>query len=97
MVEILGTIIAISTVTLLVRGYSSWYDRFTRTSKEREKGIDIAADVASLSKAGTMQLRTLAKTMHVRNYSKLKRPELILAIVAKKDDLWRKQQEELFL
>jgi len=95
-VPILGVLIAISTAAFLIWSYSSWYDRFTRTTKEREKGIDIAADVASLSNAGTMQLRTIAKAMHVKRYSKLKRPELILAIVSKKDELWRQQQGELF-
>jgi len=95
-VPMVGTMIAVGIATFLVMGYSSWYDRFTRTTKEREKGIDISADVASLSNAGTMQLRTIAKTMHVKGYSKLKRPELILAIVSKKDELWRQQQGELF-
>ena len=77
-------------------GYNSWFDRHTCTTEERAKGIDIAADIASLSQAGTMQLRDIAKVLHVKRYSKLKRDKLILAIVAKKDDLWREQQQELF-
>ena len=52
-----------------------------------------AADIENLSRAGTMQLRKIAKIMHVKYYSKLKRNELILAIIAKKDELWQKQQQ----
>lgn len=56
----------------------------------------LAADIKSLSAAGTMQLRTIAKIMHVKNYSKLPRDQLIMAIVAKKEELWQKQQQELW-
>jgi len=57
---------------------------------------EMAQDIISLSKAGTMQLRRLAKVIHIKNYSKLKRDELALAIIVKKDEMWKQQQMELF-
>ncbi len=57
---------------------------------------DVATDILSLSKAGTMQLRTIARVIHVKYYSRLKRGELILAIIAKKEELWNKQQQDLW-
>lgn len=56
----------------------------------------IAKDIKSLSAAGTMQLRTIGKILHVKNYSKLPRDKLILAIIAKKEELWQIQQQELW-
>jgi len=60
------------------------------------KSFDIAANIKSLSAAGMMQLRKIAKIMHIKYYSKLHRDELILAIIAKKDELRQRQQQELF-
>lgn len=57
---------------------------------------DVAADILSLSKAGTMQLRTIARVIHVKYYSKLKRDKLILAIIARKEELRQKQQQDLW-
>lgn len=57
---------------------------------------DIATDILSLSKAGTTQLRTIARVIHVKYYSRLKREELIPAIIARKEELWAIQQIELF-
>lgn len=56
----------------------------------------IAKDLESLSRAGTMQLRTIGKIMRVKNYSTLKRDQLILAIAARKRELWQEQQQELW-
>lgn len=56
----------------------------------------IAKDIESLSQAGTMQLRSIAKIMHIKNYSKLPREQLIFAILSKKDEMWKQQQMELW-
>lgn len=56
----------------------------------------IARDMESLNKAGTMQLRTIAKVLHIKNYSRLGRENLIFAIVNKKQELWKTQQMELW-
>ena len=57
---------------------------------------EVKADMLSLSKAGTMQLRKIARTIHVKHYSKLKRQELIFAIIAKKEEFIKGSQLELF-
>jgi len=74
-------------------------DKLVRTDKREAKLMDaseIKADVLSLSKAGTMQLRKIARTIHVKNYSKLKHQELIFAIIAKKEEFIKGRQLELF-
>lgn len=95
-VPILGAIIAIGAVTFLVFSYGRWCNRYFSSLEEPETIIDVGSDVLSLSKAGTMQLRTIAKTLHVKYYSRLKRDELILAIIAKKEELWNTQQQDLW-
>lgn len=80
--------------------------RGTRTRKETlttlptrsstDQSSEVKQDILSLSKAGTMQLRTIARTIHVTNYSKLKRQELIFAIIAKKEEFIKGSQMELF-
>lgn len=86
-VPILGTAIIVGITTLLAIGYSRWRDRRYRGTQEYLVGIDIAADIASQGDAGTTELRTIAKVMHVKGHSKLTRDELILAIIAKKEEL----------
>jgi len=56
----------------------------------------ITEDINTLNKAGTMQLRIIAKILHVKKNAKLKRDQLILAIIAKKEELWQTQQQEIF-
>lgn len=65
-------------------------------TQEEASTHPIAADIKSLSASGTMQLRTIGKIMHIKNYSKLPREQLILAITAKKEELWKQQQQELW-
>jgi len=73
---------------------------FCLTRSRLGKGVimtyNLSADIQNLSKASITQLRQIAKVMHVEYYSKLKRDELVLAIIAKKDELWQKQQTRLF-
>jgi hypothetical protein len=76
-------------------------DKLTRKGSDFISTKEIAAHpitegINTLNKAGTMQLRTIAKIMHVKNYTKLKRDQLILAIIAKKEELWQVQQQELW-
>lgn len=60
------------------------------------KSFGITLNITSLSKAGTMQLRTIANEMHIKYSSKLQRDELIHAIIAKNNEYLKKQQLELF-
>ena len=60
------------------------------------KSFDITTNFTSLSHAGTMQLRKIAKAMHVNNSSKLQRDELIHAIMAKNNEHLNEQQMVLF-
>lgn len=60
------------------------------------KAPDFAQDANTLNQCGTTQLRTVAKVLHVKYYSRLKRDELILGIIAKKRELWEKQKQQLF-
>lgn len=48
-----------------------------------------------LNKAGTMQLRSLARLMHVKNAPKLSRPDLIQAIITRRHALLAEQQIEI--
>lgn len=57
---------------------------------------DFNKDAETLSLCGTTQLRNIAKSLHVKYYSKLKRDELILAIIAKKQELWEEHKQMLF-
>lgn len=57
---------------------------------------DFSQDAETLRLCGTTQLRNIAKVLHVKYYSKLKRDELILAIIAKKRELWEEQRQQLF-
>lgn len=70
--------------------------RIERRETHSMDASEVKADMLSLSKAGTMQLRTIARVIHVKYYSKLKRDKLILAIIARKEELRGKQQLKLF-
>lgn len=48
-----------------------------------------------LNKAGTMQLRRLAKLLHVKNATKLSRPDLIQAIITRHHAQSAEQQFEI--
>lgn len=50
-----------------------------------------------LNKAGTMQLRRFARLLHVKNATKLPRPDLIQAIITRNQALLAERQFEIDL
>lgn len=94
---------SLKTGKLQMTGYNNQEGVIYRFMKgfEGESGrttaaFDITADIATLNKAGTTQLRIAAKVLRIKYYATLRREELISAIVSKKNELEEQQQMELF-
>lgn len=66
------------------------------TRSSTHQSSEVKQDILSLSKAGTMQLRKIARSIQIKNAYKLPRQELIFAIIAQKEKFLQGQQMELF-